>query len=311
MCTTTTIPVFFATDDNYAPFLGVAIKSMTENLSKDSVCKIHVLTSGLSVFNRAALKRSVSGRSTVEFVDVSEQIKSIASRLHIRDYYTKATYYRFFIADLFPEYDKALYLDCDIVVNGDITELYNTDLGNKLVGAIQEEVMQKTNVFGAYVEKVLNIPRSVYFNAGILVMNLAEFRKRDVEGLFIDLLGKRRFDVTQDQDYLNVICYGSTVPIGIEWNKTPFINPAFDHSRAPKLVHYKINWKPWHYSGVMYEKLFWLYADKTVYRRKIRKIFENYSSSQKASDALAYKNLYLMAARQTLDATVTYCESKA
>ena len=190
---TTNIPVFFATDDNYAPFLGVAIHSLTENLSKDSVCTINVLTAGLSAYNRSALRRSVKGRSTINFIDVSDKVKALADKLHLRDYYTKATYYRFFIADLFPEYDKALYLDCDIVITGDVTDLYNTPLGGKLVGAIQDELIQKVNIFGKYSENVLNIPRTKYFNAGVLVMNLKAMREMDFEKVFINLVGAVKF----------------------------------------------------------------------------------------------------------------------
>ena len=311
MNATTNIPVFFATDDNYAPFLGVAIHSLTENLAHDSVCTINVLTAGLSAYNRSALRRSVKGRSTINFIDVSDKVKALANKLHLRDYYTKATYYRFFIADLFPEYDKALYLDCDIVITGDVTELYNTPLGGKLVGAIQDELIQKVNIFGKYSENVLNIPRTKYFNAGVLVMNLAEFRRRHIEEEFVNLLGIRKFDVAQDKDYHNTLCYGSTVPVGIEWNKNPFINPAYDHSKTPKLVHYKINWRPWHHRGIMYEDIFWSYAERNVYFRRIKKVLRNYSDEEKLRDKKGYDNLVLLAARQSINAKVTYIKERA
>ena len=307
----TIIPIFFATDDNYAPFLGVAIQSLTENVSNEYVCKIHVLTTELSSFNRSAIRRSVKAPATVEFVDVSEQVKTIAHRLHLRDYYTRATYYRFFIANLFPEYDKALYLDCDIVVNGDISQLYNTELGNKLVGAVQEEVMNRVDVFGKYVEAVMNIPRQNYFNAGVLVMNLKEFRRINIEKEFIKLLETRKFEVTQDQDYLNVICYKKTVPIWLDWNKTPIYNPTYSRTATPKLVHYKINWKPWHYSGVMYGDYFWKYANRNPYRRRITKTFKNYSEEEKQRDSEAYKNLYMLAKELTDDTAPTYANGNA
>ncbi len=306
----TTIPIFFATDDNYAPFLGVAIQSLTENVSKEYVCKIHVLTTDLSAHNRAAIRRSAKRPATVEFVDVSEKVKALADRLHLRDYYTKATYYRFFIANLFPQYDKALYLDCDIVVTGDISELYNTELGDNLVGAIQEEVML-IDVFGKYSEVVLNVPRRSYFNAGILVMNLAEFRRINIENEFIKILGKRRFTVAQDQDYLNVICYGKSVFVCYDWNKTPISNSEYSESATPKLIHYKINWKPWHYNNVMYGDLFWEYANRSPYRRHIAKIFRGYTDEERQRDADAYTNLAALAAKQTADPAETYCNSNA
>jgi len=307
----TEIPIFFATDDNYAPFLGVAIESIMENVSKEYVCKIHVLTTDLSPYNRAAIRRCVKSPATVEFVDVSEQVKTIAHRLHLRDYYTRATYYRFFIANLFPQYDKALYLDCDIVVTGDVAQLYNTELGDNLVGAIQEEVMNTVDVFGTYVEAVMDIPRQAYFNAGVLVMNLKEFRRINIEKEFLKLLEKRKFEVTQDQDYLNVICYKKSVPIWLDWNKTPIENPLYNKNVTPKLVHYKINWKPWHYNGVMYGDLFWKYASKTPYNRRILKMLRNYSDEEKQRDVEAYNNLYNLAEILIADTSPTYCNGNA
>lgn len=293
------IPIFFSTDNNYAPFLGVAIQSIVENSSKDYDYRIYVLTTDLSFTNRMRIHASAKGQASVSFVNVSRELERVKDRLHIRDYYTSATYFRFFIAGMFPQYKKALYLDCDIVVSGDISELYNTELGNRLVGAIPEEVMLNVGVFGEYVDRVLEMPRQEYFNAGVLVMNLDEFRRCDIENRFVKLLAERRFDVTQDQDYLNVLCYKNSVLIDFEWNKTPFADEMFTEGRIPKLVHYKINWKPWHYDGVVYGDLFWEYADRNIYKRTIRKILKKYTPEERLRDSLAYKNLYRLAESET------------
>ena len=302
----TEIPVFFAVDDNYAPLLGVALTSISENMSKRYRAKVHVLSTSLSEKNRELITRSAGKNCTVSFTDVSDELARLGVKLHLRDYYTATTYYRFFIAELFPEYDKALYLDCDIVVNGDIGELYSIRLGNNLVGAIVEEVMQKVDVFGTYVEKVLEIPREVYFNAGVLVMNLDEIRKCDVKREFVRLIGKKRFEVTQDQDYLNVICYGKRVCVGLEWNKTPMPDAEFE-GVVPKLVHYKINWKPWHYENVLYSDDFWKYAKKNVYYNDILRMFEEYTDEERERDGEAYINLYNLAIRECENADAEKC----
>lgn len=293
------IPIFFSTDNNYAPFLGVAIQSIVENASRAYDYRIYVLTTDLSFSNRLRIRASATGLATVSFVNVGRELERVKDKLHIRDYYTSATYFRFFIAGMFPQYKKALYLDCDIVVNGDISELYNTELGNNLVGAVPEEVMLNVGVFGRYVDTVLEIPHREYFNAGVLVMNLDGFRRMDIESRFVKLLSERRFDVTQDQDYLNVLCYKNSVLIDVEWNKTPFADEMFTEGRTPKLVHYKINWKPWHYDGVVYGDLFWKYAERNIYGRAIRKILRSYTPEERLRDSLAYKNLYSLAESET------------
>ncbi len=295
------IPIFFATDNGYAPVLGVALASLLANLSARCEARIYILTEGLTEENCRLLREITVNRASLDFVDVSAELKELDGRLYLRDYYSRATYFRFFISRLFPEYRKALYLDCDIVVRADISRLFHVPLGRNLVAAVQEEVMAETPVFGNYVEAVLEMPCAEYFNAGVLVMNLAEFRRRRVDDLFIRLLGERKYDVTQDQDYLNVLCRGSSVLVDTEWNKTPFYTNAFG-TREPLLVHYKLNWKPWHYDGVLYEEYFWEYAEKTGFYPQLRAMRHAFTAEDARRDTLAYQQLCLLAAKETEEA---------
>lgn len=293
------IPIFFATDDNYAPYLGVTLRSLIDNASKDYFYKIHILITSINENNERILKGFESENVSIEFFNVTEKLDKIGSKLFLRDYYSKATYYRFFIPALFPEYKKALYLDCDIIVVDDISKLYNKDLGNNYVGAIYEEVMATVNVFGNYVEQALGIETLKYFNAGILLMNLEQFRKQDVEGQFVKLLSRFKFAVTQDQDYLNVICKDKVAHFDLGWNKTP-IESDFKEEDL-KIIHYKIAWKPWHYDNVLYGDYFWKYAKETEYYDIILNEKNNYSDIQKQKDADAYDRLVNLAIKDTND----------
>ncbi len=304
------IPIFFSTDDNYAPYLGAAIRSMTENASSHYEYKIYIITAALSAENKHSLRRCVSGNADLNFVNVQRELDRIGTKLHLRDYYSNATYFRFFIADLFPQYSKALYLDCDIVVNGDISELYEIELGDKLLGAVREETVYQTPVFRDYVERVLEIPCDSYFNAGILLLNLDEFRRRDVFGEFIKLLGKRRFEVAQDQDYLNVIAFGSTVRIGIEWNKPPLIDEVLGRG-IPKLAHFTLNRKPWNYEGILYGDIFWEYALKTPYAQMLLKGIREHSDEEKQRDRQELSALCKLAECQAADIMQTVLPANA
>ena len=281
------VPIFFATDDRYAPYLAVALRSLADHATDGYFYKIHVLIVSLSEEHRNNLKAMESDNLTVEFVNVEEQLDSLGGKLHLRDYYTQATYYRFFIADLFPEYHRGLYLDCDIVVLEDVAKLYHTEMGNSIVAAAPEEVMLQIDVFGTYVEKVLGIPRNEYFSAGIMVMNLDAMRLMMIETAFVGLLNRYTFRVTQDQDYLNVLCYGRVTLLPCEWNKTA----APWSKERPFIAHYKINWKPWHYQGVVYEDEFWNYAAKTPYLASLLAERDGYSEQLVERDKLQYENL--------------------
>lgn len=294
------IPVFFATDDNYAPFLSVTLKSMLANASKKYFYKIHVLTTNLDQKHIARLSKMMTENSSIEFVSLKNELDKLGTKLHLRDYYSQETYYRFFIANTFPQYDKVLYLDADLAVVGDISELYNQELGNNLVAAIQEEVMATVKVFGDYVEQVLDIPCADYFNAGIILINAKAFREECIESQFIDLLKRFKFRVTQDEDYLNVLCKGRVKMLQLGWNKTSFKNIGFN-DKDLKIVHYKINWKPWLYDDVEYQEHFWKYAKKTEYFEDILAIKAAYTDEQKQRDALAYERLVQMAIEDSND----------
>lgn len=292
-----TIPIFFAVDDNYVPHLCVALRSLIDNCSKKYDYQINILIDSLSDESRHTICEMQTDNIKVAFVSVEEKLREICARLHMRDYYTKATYYRFFIPEIFSQYDKGIYLDCDIVITDDISKLYNCHLGHNLAAAIPDEVITDIEVFAQYSENVLALPRRKYFNAGIMVMNLEEMRKFRIEERFAEILNQRTFSVAQDQDYLNVLCRNRILYLSKSWNKTPM--PDSDLSVTPHIVHYKINFKPWRYDNIPYAELFWEYAAKTSFYDYFVDIKNNYSDSEKQRDSLQYDNLIKLATEET------------
>lgn len=266
------IPIFFASDDNYVPFLAVSIKSLLDNASKDYYYNIYILTEGISRANEERLKRYETENSEIVFVDLSSNIAKIRDRLSstLRDYYTESIFYRIFIAALYPEYSKAIYLDCDIVVLGDISEFYNIDLGDNILGAITDDVIATNEDFRNYAKYGIGVDYTKYFNSGVLVMNLDEYRKEKIQQRFVYLLIKHNFETAApDQDYLNVLCYDKVRYIDKSWDKMPV---GDDYDGALNLIHYNNFRKPWYYDDVPYGEYFWEYAKKTDYYEDILKI---------------------------------------
>ena len=149
------VPVFFACDDNFVKFTYVTLKSIMENASKDYFYKVYVLNTNISEDMKKIGFDVASEYENCEliFADVTDYLDSIKDRLPLRDYYSKTTYFRLFIAEMYPEYDKAIYIDSDTIVEGDFAELYNHNLGNNLVGACNEQAMVQTDIYGTYCEK--------------------------------------------------------------------------------------------------------------------------------------------------------------
>lgn len=294
---TTVIPLFFAVDDAYAPFLAVALRSIVTHISDSYTYRVHVLVQELSDQHRESLLAMQTEHLSVEFVDVREKLKTVGQSFHLRDYYSLATYYRFFIPDMFPEYDRGLYLDSDIIVNADIATLFFTPLGDGLVAGAVEEVMTHVDVFGTYAEVVLGIPRNEYVNAGVLLMNLAALRHVHIEKRLLSMMRDYTFKVTQDQDYMNVLCRGRITYFSTAWNCTAFTERAGE--ALPQLAHFKINWKPWHYTGVAFEDAFWQYAKETPYYGTLLSMRDGYTDAEKERDDVMYRDLAALAAHDT------------
>ena len=285
------IPIFFAVDDGYVPFLAITLQSMTENASKKYYYSIKILYTNISEVNKKKIKKYEAENIKIEFVDLNYYIDEIKDDLYTRDYYDKTTYFRLFVPNLYPQYDKAIYLDCDTIIKGDISELYNIELENNLVGAVPDQSVRVIEQFQEYVEKVVGLSTyKKYFNAGVLVMNLDELRKIDFQGKFLYLLKTIKFAVAQDQDYLNRICKGRVKIIDDVWDVMP-INQENIPEGEIKIIHYNLFYKPWHFNNVQYQEYFWKYAKKTEYYKNILEAQKNYTEEQKFQDMELLKNL--------------------
>jgi len=292
------IPVFYAIDDNYIPFLHVSLLSLKDNSSEDKDYKIFVLHSGVKKEHEKHILELSESRFSIEFVDVADKINALSGNLELRDYYTFTTYYRIFIAGMFPEYDKAVYLDSDTIVLTDVADLFDTDLKDSLIAGIPDGAVSVIPPFMEYTKKVLGIDGNRYFNAGIIVMNLKKFREEDFYAGFNDLLSKYKFRVAQDQDYLNVLCKDRVVYLPEEWNVMPVRSVKAKEVKNPKIIHYNLTSKPWHYKDLMYEDYFWDYAKKSVFYDYIIKTREAFTEEDKKKDEACEKGLVEMTIKE-------------
>lgn len=294
----TTVPVFFSCDDNYLPFLSVALRSMIDNLAPSTVCRVHILNDGLREDGKARLLAMQTDRVTLEFVDVRPLIAPILEKLRLRDYYTPSIYYRLFIPTLFPQYRKAIYLDADIAINGDITALYRVPLGERLVAAVPDAIIASHEDFRLYAEGGLGIPYRDYFNSGVLVMNLDQFRLQGIRERFTYLLETYHFDtVCPDQDYLNALCFGQVLYLETGWNKMSIDK---NYPGMPFLIHYNMFFKPWQYDDIAYGEIFWEYAKKTAYWEDLRAIRHAFGLKDRLAQLSANRALHHNARRIAL-----------
>lgn len=262
------IPIFLSSDNNYAPFVATTIASICDNTK--SFCEFYVLDGGISAENQAKiceLKKQFSNFE-IEFIkiDTEKYFKGFKETQYI----TKSTYSRFLIPDLKPNIKKAIYSDVDVIVLGDIREMFEEDLGDYILGAVPEAFgdnpLNKT---------ILKIPNThKYFSSGNLIINCELWRKNNITQK-IWQIAKKYGKVLQfgDMDILN-ICFQNNYK---ELNaKYCFMNQNYffpDISKNIFIRHYNGEIKPWHINfendAIKDVDIFWDYAKTTAFYKEL------------------------------------------
>ena len=291
------IPIFFAVDDTYIPFMAVSLQSLIDNSSKENKYAIKVLYTHVSEKNMQKIKKYEKENVEIEFVNLNAQLENVKEKLYTRNYFSNTTYFRLFIPSLYPQYDKALYIDSDTIILTDIAKLYNKEIGDNLVAGTPDGAVQTIEIFQNYVEKVVGVvDYNNYFNAGILLMNLKELREYKFQEKFLYLLGRIKFEVAQDQDYLNRLCKGRVKLLDDSWNKMPIMGIS---DKKPKIIHYNLGFKPWHFDDIPYQEYFWEYAEKTEFCEAIREVRRNYTEEDKERDDSSSAKLIELAKKES------------
>ena len=293
-----TVPIFYACDDRFVKYTIVSLSSMIANARRDLDYRVYVLYSDLSDERKSELKKLENENFSISFVNMSQRLESIEKKLPIRDYYSKTTYYRIFIPEIFESYDKVIYVDSDTIVTGDVAQLYETELSDNYVAACHEQAMVQVDEYGTYAERAVGISRHEFFNAGVLLINCRKFREKALADRFIDLLGEYDFKVTQDEDYLNVLCRDRVLWLDQRWNTEIFGEIEYPIEEA-KIIHYIMTSKPWHYPDCRHADIFWGYAKDTSVYGEIKAELDAYTDEQRKNDEQICENLMKLAIKET------------
>lgn len=280
------IPIFFTIDDGYAPFLAVALNSAIKNSNPDRCYKAIVLHQGLNETNIQKLNALETDNFKIELTPMRANFEALDDRMSNRlrcDYFTLTIYFRLFIPAMFPQYDKGIYIDSDVVLTEDIAKLYDTDMGDNFIGACNDLSIADIPPLVAYTENAIGVKKQEYVNSGVLLMNLKKMRERDLEGHFLNLLNTYHFDsIAPDQDYLNAMCNGKIYYLDESWDAMP--NDAKPPLKKTCLIHYNLFSKPWCYDGIQYADEFWKYAADSGYIDEIKAYKAAYTDDKKKAD---------------------------
>lgn len=278
------VNIVLSSDNTYAAYMGVLIQSIIQNSSEKYNYDIIILHTDISEENRILLQSLAGGINnfSIRFTDISNEISD--RKFEVWAHYKKYNVYRLVAPDVLANFDKAVYLDSDIVVNKDIADLYNTDVSNYLIAAVPEIRVyswldDEDNPMHQYVAEILRLPKGhIYFNSGVLVYNLAKFRNTCSSDYMLDICAQRRWQYI-DQDVLNIVCAEDTLYLPMNWNvmisadnlATEINSPLSMYQnycsarKNPYAVHYAGNFLPFRVPTVDMYWYFWKYARNTPY----------------------------------------------
>ena len=279
------VPVFLTINNEYAPYAACAIRSLTQHTDPSRFYRVIILYDSLSLSNRIKIRNLVTRNCEIQF-------RKLASNLYLRaiirhcstktgagDFFSSAVYfYRSFISRLFPQYDKAIYIDSDVILRDDIGELFDIDLGDNVIGACVDPKMPACREFNDYAINTLGIRVDEYVNSGVLLMDTKKLRKMHYLSTMVNLMEQYNASfIAPDQDYLNLILRGKIMHLPLTWNAAPSVGDA-------KLIHFNLTEKPWYYYGVEGEDIFWSVAKASGFHNELLHRRENFSVNDKRMD---------------------------
>ncbi|MBW3021171.1 glycosyltransferase [Candidatus Woesearchaeota archaeon] len=273
-----------STDDNFISHAYAMMNSV--RLNTKSKVNFYVLTKGINHENQRVLESLISKNFKVNFILVEDKFfNSFKKKFHIAE----ASYYRLLMAWLLPEeIDKCIFLDCDMIVRGDLSELYKIPIENFSICAVPESHKNLKYVSSDWAlknYKTLKIPENnKMFNAGLLYVNLEKWRNTNITPKLLDYAYKNQ-EILKfcDQDVLNAIFWNDWKQLSYSWNFTtsclfndlensPFKNlkELKEAKRRANIFHFTSGYKPWHKDGHDFSLEYYKYTKGTLVSIVIR-----------------------------------------
>ena len=271
-----TIDIVMSADDNYAQHCSVLITSILLNNKSNYVFHFHIIDGEITDKNKKLIEKA---KSIKDFeISYYNMTKYDFSFLPLnRHWISITTYYRLFLTEILPtDIQKIIYLDCDIVADGDLSELWETNIDNEYAAVVEDE---------ASAIHAARLGLNNYFNAGVILLNIEKLRESDFRNLWFEYYYKNKDRIyMQDQDILNGVFNNNIKFVSLKWNANTKIftklcassNHFYTQEEerfAQKnrvLIHYTGTVKPWNFK----EKhplryLYYCYLLKSPFKNKI------------------------------------------
>jgi lipopolysaccharide biosynthesis glycosyltransferase len=260
------IHIACSADNNYAPYAGVLMTSVGENVKSNRVC-FHVMTDGFSNENLIKLKR-IAIRYEIE-LDIQVVEMKLLSSLPLTKgmHFNAMVWCRIVLPTLFPNLDKVIYLDSDLCVLEDLKDLWNTNIDNIALAAVPDMFCHNILTYNRLDYDI----SAGYFNSGVLLLNLDYWRKHSIQNQVLNYASTTTCELKYpDQDVLNYVLRDQKRFLPMKFNvqegyffKKPYIarsmwSELHDAISHPSIMHYTGGGllKPWVKGSAVPGKIF-------------------------------------------------------
>ena len=286
------IPIVMICDDGYAVPTATAIRSMNRHKKKETKYDITIVAVNMDDKHIRKLAMLKYPNITINIIYIEENEFNNLHNQKVTNYGVPATaLIKFLLPEMMQHYKKVIYLDGDIVVKRDLTELYNQQLGECYAGVVRDmpQVLYTKQIFGVKYGRG-------YFNSGMMLLNIEAMNNDNIKELLIET--KRTLDSKlMDQDVFNEVFGEKIVQLPIKYN-TLYVNlirskgkykienidkkykKLEDIRRDSAIIHYCSKDKPWKYFDVPMADA-WLehyfrsaYGDRKIVRKSSKTIEE-------------------------------------
>ena len=245
--------VVFAFDDLYAGRVPVAVESLLRSQAECAEVSIWLATTSEATLTiRDRVQRQVSDRAALHFLGVDEGFRALGrSSLEGLDYISAGAHLRLFLPDLLPEaVDRYLYLDSDVLVEGDLAPLSDIPMCGLPIAAVRDLFTPTIGAQGGVPGQPPGLDEeAAYFNSGVLLVDRAAWRRRDVTRTCLEYLKRNRHVLRfVGQDDLNLACYGAWLELDEKWNYQGWWPDPGEPELRPtdvRVTHYVGRRKPW------------------------------------------------------------------
>ncbi|MPQ46457.1 hypothetical protein GCQ56_05490 [Marinifilum sp. N1E240] len=202
--------IAYSCNDAYIQHTGISLISLLENSKEVETINIYFIEKDVSSSNLFKLNEIVNSYKrkliVIPFYDICFNLKINALGRHIETIYAKLFFSRI------EGIDKILYIDSDTIINSSISEFWGIELSNNLLAGVETYTVDA--------KKQLNLSKSDKFiNDGVVLINLKEFRKQNIEQKFIECIARHKGNPpVLSEGVVNEVCKGRIKIIHPKYN---------------------------------------------------------------------------------------------